>query len=548
VHNVSGAGDVRGDLAQSSVRRFARDNRGNVAIGFGFTAMLLVACVGAAVDYGRWVSANRASQNAVDSAVLAASRVAQTTNDPAKAIVAANEYYAKMRTGIAAKDGIAFVAGALPHEFMVTGQAEVSTPFLSVIGINALPIAPRAAASVTLGGFGDSALELSLMLDLTGSMCADGNGPCTSGTKVDALKASAKDLINIVVADDPAKSAARVALVPFSTRIRVGADGSSAGADLMRKLTDLPPESDTYRRECLRSTGGGGSENSIPWKCLEWAPAVRVKWPVMPCVTDRYSDSQNSYWGATGTDDRQWDLSDDAPGHGKWLNAHDGSRMPLSYDSRDIQATSHLGKVPGDPAENWNYTPDGGCADVAPSNIIMPLSADKAALNARVDGFSFFGSTSGPLATQWSWYMLSPKWKSIWPSASEPAPYSDLAVLSPSGAPKLKKIAVLMTDGVYNSIRGWKVGEQVRMSAYASKVCREMKAQGIIIYTVGFGLNELAPAEQLLATQTLQDCATSHQIQDGSWVYNFYNAQTVAGLQGAFRDIGLQLSNLRLTR
>jgi hypothetical protein len=202
-----------------------------------------------------------------------------------------------------------------------------------------------------------------------------------------------------------------------------------------------------------------------------------------------------------------------------------------------------------DPAAHWNYSSDGACADMANSNVVMPLSNDRTALAARIDGFSAYGATGGPMGTQWSWYMLSPKWKNVWPAASEPADYS-LTVAPAGQEPKLKKVAVLMTDGSYNTMRGWKDQDQDRMSNYAKKICREMKAAGVIVYTVGFGLDQLPAAERTRAIDTLQQCSTSSMIDSdiSTLTYKFYNAETTVALQGAFRDIALQLSKLRLTQ
>ncbi len=72
-------------------------------------------------------------------------------------------------------------------------------------------------------------------------MCNDGNGPCTSGTKISALKDAAKKLVDTVVWDDQSKYTSRIAIVPFSTRVRVGPDGG--GASAMAAMTGLPATS-----------------------------------------------------------------------------------------------------------------------------------------------------------------------------------------------------------------------------------------------------------------------------------------------------------------
>ncbi len=106
------------------------------------------------------------------------------------------------------------------------------------------------------------------------------------------------------------------------------------------------------------------------------------------------------------------------------------------------------------------------------------------------------------LGTAFSWYMLSPNWKSVWGSASAPQPYSKLKEKNSTGAAKLRKIAILMTDGVYNTYRGWKETEHSDLSTAAVSMCTEMKKKGIEVYTIGFGLDELPAKDKSLASTT----------------------------------------------
>jgi Flp pilus assembly protein TadG len=574
--------------ANGLTRRFARSTDGNVAMIFGFSLLVLTACIGGAVDYGRWLNVNRHTQNAVDGAVIAASRVAQQTGDPVQAMATANEYYAQAKSRLGTNDTVTFVQDPTKtNGWKVSGQGAVSTPFLSVIGINELAVKPKAAASVAIGGSGDSSLEISLMLDLTGSMCANGSGPCTTDPKIAALKKAATDLINTVVPDVQGASTSRVALVPFSGQIRVGADGTDEGARIMKKLTNLSKFYSGYTAtgwECgpnndqwvvihhtgsggggtwTSDGGGGGGGDWDDWTCPS---GVRViysdfNWQVVPCVTARATTNhQWSPWSDDGSPGNYGTATDDQPGANQWLNGKDGGRLPLSQNSLDEPVTWGTGYSPPGTARNndqsfWsgNYNYNGGCwtewgGGVPNSNIIMPLTSDKAALKDRINSLTAWGPTAGPEATQWSWFMLSPKWSSIWSGGSEPAPYSDTVATTTTGSPKVKKIAILMTDGVYNSYHsqvGWQ--SPTTLSAYGRKVCQNMKDAGITIYTIGFGLNELSEADRTMATTTLQECSTNHQIEDGSWVYNFYNADSAAALKGAYADIGQQLTKLRLT-
>ncbi len=182
-----------------------------------------------------------------------------------------------------------------------------------------------------------------------------------------------------------------------------------------------------------------------------------------------------------------------------------------------------------------DYTSSGNC-DLPSSAQLMPLSGDKSALLSKVDGLALAGGTGGHLGTAWAWYTLSPNWNSLWGSANQAAAY---------GTEKLQKIAILMTDGEYNTeydANGVQVGSSGAGSAangtstnQARALCTAMKAKGIVVYTVGFDLGG-----NQTAIDTLSGCAT-----DSS---KFYNANNGDQLKQAFRDIALKISQLYLSK
>jgi len=107
-----------------------------------------------------------------------------------------------------------------------------------------------------------------------------------------------------VVWSDQSKYTSKVAIVPFSTRIRVGQDG--AGGAMMTKLTNLPATWSGWYKECTNGSGSGGSEDGGNWTCSTYQNQYMTNWKIMPCVTDRYYNSTSSF-----------DLTDDAPGGGE---------------------------------------------------------------------------------------------------------------------------------------------------------------------------------------------------------------------------------------
>lgn len=173
-------------------------------------------------------------------------------------------------------------------------------------------------------------------------------------------------------------------------------------------------------------------------------------------------------------------------------------------------------------------------APPCPANAtVTALSSDRSKLQPTVNALAPGGWTSGHLGTTWAWGLISPNWSPVWPSASKPAAYGDSTT---------RKIAILMTDGIYNTVGGMNDGTEfggtfgVQSRARAVALCDAMKAKGIAIYTVGF----IAAGDNAAAADTLKACASDDS--------HFYQAQDGDQLFAAFNDIAQKISALRLSK
>lgn len=189
------------------------------------------------------------------------------------------------------------------------------------------------------------------------------------------------------------------------------------------------------------------------------------------------------------------------------------------------------------------HYPNGGSGNNAcQSAEIMPLTSDRAALNARIASLNPSGYTAGQIGIGWGWYMLSPTFGSIFPADNRPAAYDPENVL---------KVAVIMTDGEFNthycsgvvssdsssvssSNRNGCVAQNGTGFNQARQMCEQMKDDGIIVYTVGFDLGGIPDA-----TDVLSDCASSPS--------HFYDAANGTELREAFQSIARAIQQLRLT-
>ena len=202
--------------ANNMLRNFANDDRGAILIMFALLLMILVGAVGAAVDYSRWLSARTVTQNAADAAVLAGGRVMQLPDStPAQVLAAAKKSYEENAVGGLSADKVSFSISPDGASVIATAAASAwETIFLGVVGIESFGMDVSSEAILNANSNSGSHVEVSLMLDVTGSM---------AGTKLTDLKAAAKDLIDIVVWPDQSVFKSRVAVAPFADYVNVGA-------------------------------------------------------------------------------------------------------------------------------------------------------------------------------------------------------------------------------------------------------------------------------------------------------------------------------------
>ena len=154
-----------------------------------------------------------------------------------------------------------------------------------------------------------------------------------------------------------------------------------------------------------------------------------------------------------------------------------------------------------------------------PASSVLPLTNNRDDILAHIDALRATGNTAGHLGVSWAWYLLSPNWAPLWPADSAPVAY---------GNAEYQKVAILMTDGMFNSYYESGNGNS---ETQARALCSNMKSAGVTVYTVGFQV----PAAVL---PILQHCATSSS--------HFFDAADGTELSATFRTIAQRLSGLRI--
>lgn len=161
----------------------------------------------------------------------------------------------------------------------------------------------------------------------------------------------------------------------------------------------------------------------------------------------------------------------------------------------------------------------GDKASSCPSSSVLPLTYDLNEFNTEIDKLSAGGWTAGHLGIAWAWYLISPEWDDIWPTASKPWAYDE---------PESVKAVILMTDGQFNTAYANGLGDS---NAQSKKMCKKMRDEGVIVYSVAFQ----APNS---AKNTLKNCAGDPD--------RFFDASNGQELLDAYQAIASQLSSLSL--
>ena len=487
-----GAAHIRGfERLRARLSSFACDTEGTVMMTFGLMAIAMFAMVGGAVDMGRWLNARDQTISAIDAAVLAAGHALlspDVTPEQAKQI-ALNYYNENTKSRLSLEgDTVHFIVSADRTTVTASGSARIRTPFMALANVESLPLftGPEAPeASITQRSETGTNREVSLMLDVSGSMCS----PCT---KRDDMKAAAADLVSILLPDTQGEFWTKIAVVPFSGDVR-------PTAAMLPQV--VPPITNVAWPKYRSFASGGGGRNS------GGGSSSTFTYYRTACVGERQGPNKHTDEAASPT----------------------SNFVTQTYVEKSSITLAHYNANTPRAASSLCSTPVSG--------TVLPLTSNKATLLSMIGGLTTGGGTAGHVGSAWAYYMISPEWSSIVPDGSEAVAY---------GTPQVKKIAILMTDGEYNYTydnKGIAVGNRNAgpsgngnsSSGQSIAICNQMKQDGIEVYTVGFDLGG-----NQNAINTLKNCASDND--------KAYIAENGAALKTVFRDIAIKLTDLHLSK
>lgn len=335
------------DRLSGLIRRFSRDERGNIAVIFTIALLPILSCVGAAIDYSRASRARTAMQSALDSASL---MVAKNLSDgkitAAQVPTAGPAYFAALYTqtdvqSVQATATYTANSGGKGSTVDMTASGAIKSQFMQIAGFPTLGFGVTATST-----WGNSLLRIALVLDNTGSM---------AGTKLTNLKSASKNLVDKLGALAKNSGDVMFSVVPFASAVNVGT--SKASATWLRWDLWDPKSEDSYGNSYC-------SKGSNSWFTMAMCKGHGYTW------NHNVGNPSTSNWNGCVTDrDQSYDVSDTAP-----------SAMTTQFV-----------------ADQDPY---------CPAAKVLPLTSTFTTVKSTIDAMVASGGTNQTIGLHWGWLSL----------------------------------------------------------------------------------------------------------------------------------------------
>jgi Flp pilus assembly protein TadG len=512
----------------SILKKFCRDQRGNFAMMFALSLVPLFGSVGAAIDFAHYSEVRSRLAETLDAGLLAVGAQTKMTDKQAFAIV--NNWIAThMGDAYAGEWKLDTVTLDGDGKINATLSGSVDTTMARILGVKKLPIFVASEAIRSLGK-----VEVVLVLDNTGSM---------KGTKLTKLKEAAKSLVSSLAKATTDPDDLKIALVPFSQTVNVGAQYKSATWMDVNAKSSI--HDDLFTKDngsiytgtnrftlfnTMKVTWGGCVESRpYPNDVTEAPPSSSTPDTLyVPYFAPDEPDDQTSGKNKTDLYNNNYlsDISSDKQWKGRQGN-------PAKYKQFTKSGTTTT--------FGYKFGPNSGC-DMEP---IQRLTTKSDTVTKAIDNMVAIGNTHINVGLQWGWHVLSPN-----------APFKDGVAYD---NPDWTKVVVLLTDGNNENAYGNESDESFysgygyswqnrfgTTSTSASKrtaalddrlaeLCKNMKAEkvGIVIYTVRVEVTTGS-------SDVLKNCATQPDY--------FKEVANVSDLEATFSNIGGSIQKLRLSK
>lgn len=566
---------------------------------FALSALAIIGSVGVAIDIGRSQMVQAKLQNAVDAAGLAAGATLSTTDLTAVATKYINLNFAQNNLG-ATLGVIDAQLSADKNVLTVTASATLPTSLTKIF--NRSVIALDARTEVTRASKG---MEVAMVLDITGSMWTNNNyikQRTAAAAFVNQLYGNNETLSNLWVSVVPYVTSVNIGNQSKATQWLTSYDLTKYPASyptgqtkwkgcVEERLTpgdvsdDAPVAGGTLAQRATRwnmyfwPSTGPATENitfasnpvnnqtqligQTPWKFVTGTPTgnqTKIGANLSATLTTLASNLNASHdvgiLGAVYANSGGTKLAITNAGDNTWFNTKTNAvTINEAVDYQNAGAGGGLG-------------PNISCGDP-----VLPLTASKTTVLNKVNGLYPWrkGGTMSNVGIAWGWRMLSPKWRGLWDAdlvgglVKLPLDYN---------TPLMQKVMIIETDGNNNFFKSASTTPPysdysamlrlntaanggradinttsnttgiAALNAKTTQLCNAIKAEGILIYTVTFGLGN--NTEENNARNLFRNCASQPS-------YYFDVDSGVPGasqvdLTTAFKTIGDSLANLRISQ
>jgi Flp pilus assembly protein TadG len=529
------------------VTRFWRSTSGNFAMMFAVSLPVMLTGVGFALDVSNLMTAKSNLQNALDSAVLAASRLADksTSRDDLfdgyfKANTSGQGNLVNPSAHLTVEQGVNYI------KTTATATADVALNFSFVFGKNG-------HLSVKASAYESTAkLEVAMVLDNTGSM-GDAN--------MNALRDGAKQLVEILkgAKNEKPEREIRVALVPFVTAVNINGEGFFKEAWL-DKRTRIPTTDNSFNG---KNFDAADTKNRFG----HWDLFLKLN-PSYPTVRNANVDWKGCVEARPGPynlDDTVPDatvpatlfvpyFAPDEPGSAAKASNADTAVFNNTYlgdvitssDNKKLQSSTTKYSKITDKAANQVYITTAAPLTSGPNYAcptpIAPLTADLDKLKAEIDKMKYWNGSGTNVSEglAWGYRVLSPR-------------FSDGDAFNSQDT---SKVVVVFTDGennvfgqknnfngsdygAYGYLSTGRLGSTERAKALTnvntltSTMCTNLKDKGVRVFTVVLGADTAA-------NRTLYSgCASTPA--------NYYPTKDATQLKAAFDNIAYAITDLYVT-
>lgn len=344
---------------------------------------------------------------------------------------------------------------------------------------------------MTFLGKGDIAVNAIAEVPLPGkgtahvALVLDRTGSMQAAGNLPPLKRAAGKLIDRLKDND---GDVKVAVVPFSDYVNVGVRNRN------KPWADVPPDTSVRRKHCYWHRPVKRRYNCV-WKWrTHTVDGVRKRYRYRSCKYEygpreykcRYYTSRQKFYGCMGS-----------------RNAPYNQRA--NFDGKKIKGMMN----------RW-------CGQE-----LLPLTSNLNTVKRKINSLTGSGNTYMPAGLLWGWRTLEKN-----------APFEE----AKKGDDPSIRAMVFMTDGKNTLVQSgyyhtypnrWRPITSTDL--HTAALCENIKRSGIVVYTVAYNF----PGAEASGKRILKKCASD--------LTKYYDAKNANQLEEAFKDIGNDLSQVRLS-